>query len=51
MAFDHEGNREWGHRFPTGYRPPNTPAVADGLVLVTGGDEILALDATTGERR
>lgn len=50
VAFDREGNEDWTYSFPGGYEPPNTPAVADGTVLVTGGDQILALDATTGER-
>lgn len=51
LAFDHEGNEEWRYSFPTEYMPPNTPAVVDDTVLVTGGHKILALDATTGERR
>ncbi|KAB1185090.1 MULTISPECIES: PQQ-binding-like beta-propeller repeat protein [Haloferax] len=51
QAFDHEGNEEWSFSFPTGYKPPNTPAVVDGTVLVTGGDRIFALDATTGEQQ
>ncbi|WP_435361544.1 PQQ-binding-like beta-propeller repeat protein [Haloarchaeobius sp. DFWS5] len=50
VAFDHEGEQEWTYSFPTGYQPPNTPAVVDDTVLVTGGDQIHALDATTGER-
>ncbi|KAB1190497.1 PQQ-binding-like beta-propeller repeat protein [Haloferax sp. MBLA0076] len=50
VAFDHEGDEEWRYRFPTGYRPPNTPTVVDGTVLVTGGDQIVALDAVTGEQ-
>lgn len=51
LAFDHEGTEEWSYKFPTGFVPPNTPAVVDGTVLVTGSDQILALDATTGKRR
>lgn len=51
LAFDHDGNEEWRYSFPTGYEPPTTPAVVDETVLVTGGDQILALDATTGEQR
>ncbi|WP_158547636.1 PQQ-binding-like beta-propeller repeat protein [Haloferax sp. Atlit-6N] len=51
QAIDHEGNEEWRYSFPTGYEPPNTPAVVDDTVLVTGGDQIFALDATTGDRQ
>ncbi|WP_224333806.1 PQQ-binding-like beta-propeller repeat protein [Haloprofundus halobius] len=50
-AFNHGGNEEWNYSFPTGYDSPSTPAVVDDIVLVTGGDRIVALDATTGERR
>ncbi len=51
LAFDHGGNEKWSYSFPIGYEPPNTPAVVDGTVLVTGGDRILALDAPTGKLR
>jgi outer membrane protein assembly factor BamB len=51
LAFDHDGNEAWRYSFPTGHVPPNTPAVVDDTVLVTGGDHVLALDAATGERR
>ncbi|QLG27412.1 PQQ-binding-like beta-propeller repeat protein [Halorarum halophilum] len=51
LAFDQEGNEEWRYSFPTGYEAPNTPAVVNGTVLVTGGDQILALDSRTGELR
>lgn len=51
LAFDHDGNEDWRYSFSTGYKPPNTPAVVDDTVLVTGGDQIIALDATTGEQQ
>ncbi|WP_435318662.1 PQQ-binding-like beta-propeller repeat protein [Haloarchaeobius sp. TZWSO28] len=50
QAFDHDGTRRWSYGFPAGFPAPNTPAVVDGTVLVTGGNQIHALDAESGDR-
>lgn len=50
VAFDHDGSERWTYTFPTRERA-NPPAVVDGTLLVTAGDQLHAIDAETGERR
>jgi outer membrane protein assembly factor BamB len=50
VAFDHDGSERWTYTFPSRERT-NAPAVVDGTVLVTAGDQLHAIDANTGERR
>ncbi|WP_267639849.1 PQQ-binding-like beta-propeller repeat protein [Haloarchaeobius amylolyticus] len=51
LAFDHDGSQRWSYGFPASYRPPNTPAVVDGTVVATAGNQIHAIDAESGDRQ
>ncbi|WP_323677470.1 PQQ-binding-like beta-propeller repeat protein [Halorubellus sp. PRR65] len=50
-AVAHDGSVAWTHEFPTPDDAPNAPTLADGRVVVTGGDRLRVLDADSGDRR
>jgi outer membrane protein assembly factor BamB len=50
-AVTHDDVLDWTHEFPVGRASANAPAVAEGRVVVTGGDRLRVLDADGGGRR